>query len=608
MEVMMRRSSKRLLVALAVTIGAALGATALLPAVDFPSRRVVDVVDFDKDGQLDLLVTPEVGIPLYLVRQVNGSYSPEFELASPDASVGWALSLVAASDLDGDGLVDVAWTNQSKTSIYLAAGSASGVARLAAPVLRVKLPTGQLSSLTAADLTNDGKGDLLATGTAGVYLFPGPLAALSPTARPPSPLPGSPVDAGKAIVVSRTESRIPDVYVATPAGVVRMFSDTSGAWKFSPALSGPVQDFVVGDVNGDGLPDLVTIEPANTDLTRPMQVLLRLATPSGGLGNPDVIAQGTGLRAVAIGDADGTERPDVLYARHCSGCGGGITNELILLAGRAEGGFYSPEPAGTAPGSQEYLRLVDLDGKPPAEVVFSGNPSGVRSGAGQVQVSRPNLQVSASAPASVVRGHTLNLTVEVANKGARTATNVTLRVGLPAVLDPLAGETPSECAVASPGFLCRLGTLTSGASRQLRLGASAQQPGNAGVRLSARGQEADVNITDNDLNVDIVVTEEDKVVPKGVKKRGTAKADQLRGTAYADRLDGRAGPDHLFGYAGNDILIGGPGKDEIDAHTGNDTIHARDKTRDIVRCGPGRDTVTADKIDRLTNCEKVSRR
>jgi Ca2+-binding RTX toxin-like protein len=387
-----------------------------------------------------------------------------------------------------------------------------------------------------------------------------------------------------------------------------MFSDTSGTWKFSPPLSGPVQDFVVGDANGDGLPDLVTIEPANIDPTRPMQVLLRLATPSGGLGNPDVIAQGTALRAVAIGDADGTERPDVLYARHCSGCGGaGITNELILLAGRDEGGFYSPEPAGTVPGSQEYLRLVDLDGKPPAEVVFSGNPSGVRAGAGQVQVSRPNLQASASAPASVVRGQTLTLAVAVANKGARNATDVTLRVGLPAVLAPLANGTPSECAIANPGLLCRLGTLTSGTSKQLRLGMSAQAPGKAGVRLSARGLEADVNITDNDLNVDIVVTEK-KVVPKGVKKRGTAKADKLRGTAYADMLDGRAGPDHLFGYAGNDTLIGGPGKDKIDADTGNDTIRARDKTRDIVRCGPGRDTITADKIDTLTNCEKVSRR
>jgi Ca2+-binding RTX toxin-like protein len=234
-----------------------------------------------------------------------------------------------------------------------------------------------------------------------------------------------------------------------------------------------------------------------------------------------------------------------------------------------------------------------------------------------------------------VRGQTLNVTVDVANKGARNATDVTLRVGLPAALDPLANGTPSECAVASPGLVCHLGTLASGTSKQLRLGLSAQQSGQAAVRLSARGAEADVNIADNDHNVSIVVSEENKppvvvttvvttttperpgvttvvtttvAVRRGVVKFGTARADQLRGTAYADMLDGRAGRDHLFGFAGSDVLFGGPGRDKIDAQAGNDTIYARDKSRDIVGCGPGRDTVTADKIDKLTNCEKVSRR
>jgi uncharacterized repeat protein (TIGR01451 family) len=601
MEVVMKRNSRRWLVAVAATIAAALGASTLLPAADFPARRVVDVVDFDKDGQIDLLLTPEGGLPLYLVRQVNGAYSPAFELSNAGSL---RIRLVAASDFDGDGLVDVAWTDSSGTSIYVASGSAPGVAQLAAPVLRVTFPTGQVSSLIAADLTRDGKGDLFATGTEGVYLFAGPLSGLSPTI-PPSPLPGSPVDAGKAIATTRTEARIPEVYVGTALGVVRMFSDASGVWTFSPPLSGPVEDFAVGDVNDDALPDLVTIEPQNPDPTHPMQVLLRLGTPSGTLGNPDVIAQGDALRAVAVGDADGTERPDVLYAQD-DGVPGPIMNKLVLLAGREEGGFYPAEPLGlTVPGSQEYMRLVDLDGKPPAELVFSGNPSGVRAGAGQVQVSRPNLEVSASAPASVMRGETLDLTATVVNNGARSATNVTLRVALPAELAPLASGTPSECDVASPGLLCRLGTLTSGTTKRVLIGVSAQQPGQTQVRLSARGLEADVNIGDNDATVPIVVT---KVVPKGVNKHGTAKADRLRGTAYADVLDGRGGPDHLFGYAGSDILIGGLGNDTIDAGKGNDTIRARDKTRDVVRCGLGTDTVTADRVDVLTNCEKVSRR
>jgi Ca2+-binding RTX toxin-like protein len=624
MEVVMMRRSNRLLMAVAVTIGAALGATAPLSAVDFPLRKVVDVVDFDRDGQVDVLVSPNESRPLYLVRQVNGSYSQEFQLSNAN-SLG---ELVAASDFNGDGFVDVAWADNLGTEIYLAAGSRAGVAPLTSPILQATITSG-LNGLTAADLTRDGKGDLLATGTGGVYLFAGPL---SPSSSAPSPLSGSPSNARKAIVVSRGEAR-PDVYVATAAGVVRMSSDTSGTWRFSPALSAPAQDFAVGDANGDGLPDLVTIEPPSSGSPRPMQVLLRLATASGGFGSPEMIAQGTDLRAVAIGDADGIERSDVLYAQNRPGSGS-ITNELFLLAGRDEGGFYGAESVGANfPGSQEYLRLVDLDGKRPAEVVFSGNPSGVRSGAGQVQTSRPNLVVSAPRSSSVVRGATLALPVSIENTGARDATGATLQLALPPGLAP--SETPPECVAASPGLSCRLGTVASGTTRQVRIGVLAQTAGNVTLSLKTRASEADVNSADNDLTVSVDITVSQSPPDKGVKRRGTAKADTMRGTPYADVLDGLAGADRIFGNAGSDILIGGAGKDTIDAGKGadrlfgnaagdmlvggagkdtidagkgNDTIRARDKTRDVILCGAGTDTVVADKADVVVGCEKVVRR
>jgi hypothetical protein len=40
---------------------------------------------------------------------------------------------------------------------------------------------------------------------------------------------------------------------------------------------------------------------------------------------------------------------------------------------------------------------------------------------------------------------------------------------------------------------------------------------------------------------------------------------------------------------------------------GNDRIHANDRHTDRVNCGPGRDTVWADRTDRLTHCEIVHR-
>ena len=42
--------------------------------------------------------------------------------------------------------------------------------------------------------------------------------------------------------------------------------------------------------------------------------------------------------------------------------------------------------------------------------------------------------------------------------------------------------------------------------------------------------------------------------------------------------------------------------------SGRDTITSRDGVRETVNCGSGRDSVLADRTDRLTGCERVRRR
>jgi dipeptidyl aminopeptidase/acylaminoacyl peptidase len=60
------------------------------------------------------------------------------------------------------------------------------------------------------------------------------------------------------------------------------------------------------------------------------------------------------------------------------------------------------------------------------------------------------------------------------------------------------------------------------------------------------------------------------------------------GSAAADVIEGTA----LWG----DVILAG---------AGNDQIHANDRHTDRVNCGPGRDTVWADRTDRLTGCEVI---
>ncbi|MCA1656289.1 MAG: PKD domain-containing protein, partial [Actinobacteria bacterium] len=90
---------------------------------------------------------------------------------------------------------------------------------------------------------------------------------------------------------------------------------------------------------------------------------------------------------------------------------------------------------------------------------------------------------------------------------------------------------------------------------------------------------------------------------------GGAGRDRLRGGVGRDRLRGGTDGDQIFGGGSRDSLSGGPGADGISGGAGNDRIAARDGKRDGIRCGPGRDSVVADRLDRVArDCERVSRR
>ncbi len=104
---------------------------------------------------------------------------------------------------------------------------------------------------------------------------------------------------------------------------------------------------------------------------------------------------------------------------------------------------------------------------------------------------------------------------------------------------------------------------------------------------------------------------------------GGAGRDCLEGGPGRDRLSGGPGRDVLIGGTGSDRLLGGGGADRIDdapsayaygglsagtnhvwAGPGADAVNVANGRRDIVRCGPGHDRVSADRDDKLIGCER----
>ena len=101
-----------------------------------------------------------------------------------------------------------------------------------------------------------------------------------------------------------------------------------------------------------------------------------------------------------------------------------------------------------------------------------------------------------------------------------------------------------------------------------------------------------------------------KTRSRSVVLRRTAVAGcTIRGTQRANLLSGSPRADVICGLDGADRIRPGADRDRVYAGPNADFVLVRDGQRDIVSCGSGLDSVTADDIDRVaSDCERVERR
>ena len=235
----------------------------------------------------------------------------------PTGSTPWFL---AAGDLDGDGKPDLVATNNGSNTISVFHNtSATGSISSSSFASKVDFATDTApQGVAIRDLDGDGKPDIAVT--------------------------------------NQTTS---DVSVFRNTASSGTINGSSFAAKVDFATGGTPAGIAIGDLDGDGKPDIATANQGNS------ASILRNSTTSGVIGtssfSPKVdVTAGTSPQDVEIGDIDGDGKPDLAVTNNIAGSLSLFRNTSTI--GTIDANSFAPKNDFTTGNSPNVLAIGDLDG------------------------------------------------------------------------------------------------------------------------------------------------------------------------------------------------------------------------------------------------------
>ncbi|MGL2964936.1 beta strand repeat-containing protein, partial [Flavobacterium sp. RSB2_4_14] len=234
-----------------------------------------------------------------------------------DFAVGSSPKSVSIGDVDGDGKPEIVVADNGSNTVSILLNISSTSATSFATKFDLPFIGFNLSSVCLGDINGDGKLDLAVTNGDSYYGY------------------------GVSIFIN-----------TSTIGIVSF--SAIGKW---PTASFP-SDVSIGDINGDGKPDLAVVSGLNSIIS-----LLRNTSTVGGVSFATKVdfATGSGPNSVSIGDIDGNGKPDLATA-NSSGSTVSVlrnTSTLSTVSFATKVDFTT----GTNPTSVS-LGDIDGDGKP----------------------------------------------------------------------------------------------------------------------------------------------------------------------------------------------------------------------------------------------------
>ena len=503
-------------------------------------------------------------------------------------------SAAGAGDVNGDGFADVvvAAGDRSDGGAYVVFGAprrrSFDAARLGRRGFAVRGAPGDQQAgpvASAGDVNGDGLDDL-------VVGAPVSLGA------PPPPGAREPFGGGAAYVV-----------FGQRANATVQLGDRGFRIAPPPREIGFVGAAVAGagDVNGDGLDDVIVGAPA-------LPLDLRGSRPGPGSAfvvfgapTPDTVtlgealgprgfeirggpaALGTGGAVAGIGDHNGDGLDDLLVGAPGESDvegSGAPPGAAFLLYGRGAAGRVELSALGAADG----LALEGLPGdRAGSAVALAGDPDAD---------GRPDLLIGAPASCPAVKPDGPHLFDDPTGIAYLVTANAppALTTGGPR-RDLLAGGAAADLLRAEDGDDCLYGLAGpdrlfggDGADSLLASGGDDALHGGSGDDFADAGPGDDRLTGGAGRDRAGGGPGADRIGggPGADRVDGAGGADRLRGQGGNDELHGEGGRDRLTGGPGRDVLFGGPHRDLLDGGPGPDYLDG-EGGRDRLRGGPGRD-------------------
>jgi FG-GAP-like repeat len=329
----------------------------------------VEIADVNGDRHLDLIIANgESNDITVLLGDGHGNLTPAKGSPFP---AGHAPNDIAIADFNGDGKLDMAVANHEEKYLTILVGDGQGGFKPApgSPIRVLTRP--HTHGVATGDFNGDGKLDLVTESWGenkvtvvfgdGRGGFSTPGVQFSVGKRPYQRVRVADVngDGNRDIITTNSEGDNITVLLGDGKGT---FKEATG----SPFACGRTPFFVaIGDLNGDHLPDLAIANWAGQPEKGPGEgVTVMLGDGRGGFkatkGSP--LPAGHGPTRLAIGDVNGDGNPDIVVTNY-------IGNDATILLG-SKGMFTrgATIPVGKYP---DGIAIADLNGDGKGDIVIA---------------------------------------------------------------------------------------------------------------------------------------------------------------------------------------------------------------------------------------------